>query len=876
VDGDNQLLAEVAAAVADGFPVNWAKTESTPMSPEDRGVLAELRVLEELHRLHRRASSSPGERGGTPASPLHIVPSAGESPLLPRSESETITVDPPRTWGRFEIRELLGTGGFGVVFRAWDPHLETEVALKLLGREAYTGKSIIDEARLLARVRHPNVVSIYGADDVGGQVGLWMELLRGVTLKQAVQQRGTYSAREAAVIGLDLTRALAAVHHAGVVHRDIKPQNIMREEGGRIVLMDFGAGINLSDPHARTSLAGTLLYMAPELFEGQPATARSDLYSVGVLLFHLVTGSHPVQGATMTEIRTAHQALHRKRLRDVRPDLPGEFVRIVERATAPDPASRYASAGELEADLSGFVVAEEKQTRPRPRRFLWWAIAAGLAATLAAGIAIDRFSRPQDQTTAPVSAAGLRSLVVLPLANLSGDAAQDYFVDGMTDLLTTELSGLSSLRVIARTSAMVFKGSHTPISEIGRRLHVDGVIEGSVNRSGDRVRVTLQIVDAKTESRLWGSTYERSAQDAFTLQAEIARTMMRELRVALTDPERNRLVRAYAAKSEAQDLYLRGRYLLHTQNRDQIRQACSLFEQATQIDADYGSAWANLARCYTLLDTFGLVPSAKARTLASGAASEALSRDAGQFEAHTAMAELRFKFDWDWQDADLHYRQAIEANPNFATGRWMYARFLAAAGRVQEAVVQAREAEQSDPLSAEVKTTVGMMLFYQRRYAEADAKAAEAVALDARFPGAHIARGRALSALGRHGEAIAESKQALTLANDYGIMAELGRIYAAAGRKAEAEGILTRLTTPARPGIEFAAPQDAAYIQAALGLRDEALAGLERAVDQRSSRILWLRVDPRVDSLRQDPRFQALLTRIGGLPAVDQHASERP
>ena len=613
----NQVLAEVAAAVADGFPVNWAKTESTPMSPEDRGVLAELRILEELHRLHRRASSSPAERAFTP------VP-IGESALPVTSKSETITVDLPRTWGRFEIRELLGAGGFGVVFRAWDPQLETEVALKVLGREAHTGKAIIDEARLLARVRHPNVVSIYGADDVDGQVGLWMELLRGVTLKQAVQHRGNYGAREAAVIGLDLTRALAAVHHAGVVHRDVKPQNVMREEGGRIVLMDFGAGIGLSDPTAPVSgLVGTLLYMAPELFQRQPATAGSDLYSLGVLLFHLVTGSHPVQGSTMSEIRTAHERLERRRLRDVRPDLPGEFVRIVERATAPDPALRYASAGELEAELSGFVVAEQ-QTRSRGRRWIWWAVPATIAATLAAGVAIDKALRPTDQTAPRASAAGLRSLAVLPLTNVSGDPGQDYFADGMTDLLTTELSGVSSLRVIARTSAMMFKGSRTPIAEIGRRLHIDGIIEGSVNRSGDRVRVTVQIVDVKTESRLWGSTYERKAQDVFALQAEIVRTMTRELQAALTGPERQRLFALYVAKPEAQDLYMRGRYLLHTQNRDQMRQACQLFEQAVGIDPGYGSAWANLARCYTWLETLGLISPDQARTLASSAASEAL------------------------------------------------------------------------------------------------------------------------------------------------------------------------------------------------------------------------------------------------------------
>ncbi len=863
---DNDFLASIAAAVADGFPVKWASAESTPMTPQDRAVLAELRVLEELHRLHRRAGSSRSDQGGTPQPPLGQLASPDDTLASLTAESERPTIEVPRRWGRFAIRELLGTGGFGAVYRAWDPQLETEVALKVLARKGVAARLIIEEARLLARVRHHNVVCIYGADDVDGQVGLWMELLRGTTLKQAVKDRGRFGPHEAAVIGLDLTRALAAVHRAGVVHRDVKPQNVMREEGGRIVLMDFGAGVQSSDPASPSGLVGTLLYMAPELFDREPATPSTDLYSVGVLLFHLVTASHPVQGATMTEIRAAHERLERQRLRDLRPDVPSEFVRIVERAIAADPAARYATAGELEADLSHFVVSRKRETRSWWRGARPWAIAGAVAATLVVGVAIERLAGPRQAVAVPATAAAMRSLVVLPLENLSGDTSQDYLADGMTDLLTTGLSGVSSLRVIARTSAMTFKGTRTAIAEIGRRLHVDRVIEGAVVRSGDRIRVTVQIVDANTESQLWGSTYEREAHDTFALQAEIARTIAQELRAALTDPERQRLVRLYAAKPEAQDLYLRGRYLLHTQNRDRMREACPLFEKAVQIDPDYGSAWANLARCYTLQERFGLLSPAQARTQATAAANEALARDAGQFEAHTAMAELQFKFDWDWQGADAHYRQAIAANPNFALAHWMYARFLAAAGRVREAVNQAIEAEQSDPLSAEVKDSLGMMLYYDRRFAEAETKAAEAVALDGRFPAARVAHGRALAALGRYDAAINELRQALDLANDDGIMSELGRTYAAAGRRAEAEEILARLTAPVRPGIKFAAPQDAAYIQAALGMPAEALEGLERAVDEQSSRILWLRVDPRVDSLRQYPRFQTLLIRIGGLP----------
>jgi eukaryotic-like serine/threonine-protein kinase len=869
VDDDKALLPSIAAAVADGFPVNWAGAESTPMTPEDRSVLAELRILEQLHRLHRIAGSSQAASTSKSVPPPHA--SRVEGPVSIRSEAQMLTVESPTTWGRFTLRELLGTGGFGVVYRAWDPHLETEVALKVLSRKGFSKRAVIDEARLLARVRHPNVVCIYGADDVGGQVGLWMELVRGITLKQALQDRGRFGPHEAAVIGLDLTRALAAVHRAGVVHRDVKPQNVMREDGGRIVLMDFGAGVQSSEGDVPVAgMTGTLLYMAPELFDQQPATAGTDLYSLGVLLFHLVTASHPVQGSTIGEIHSAHKRKDRRRLRDLRPDLPGGFVRIVERAIAPDPADRYATAGEIEAELSHFVVNEQREARPWWRGVAPWVVAGTVAATIVGGVAVERLLPPREDVAAPAPAAGLRSLVILPLENLSGDGGQDYFADGMTDLLTTELSGVSSLRIIARTSAMAFKGTHTSISEIGRRLHVDGVIEGSVIKSGNRIRVAVKIVDVKTESRLWGSTYEREAKDAFALQAEIARTMTQELHSAQTDPERRRLARVYAGKPEAQDLYLRGRYLLHTQNRNQMREACSLFEKATQLDPNYGSAWAALARCYTWLETLGVLAPAQARTLASDAATEALSRDEGQFEAHTAMAELRFKFDWDWQDADLHYRQALEANPNFALARWLYSRFLAAAGRVPEAVAKAREAEQSDPLSAEVKGTVAMMLFYQRDYASAETKAAEAIALDGQLPAARVARGRALAALGRYDDAIAELRQAVNLADDYGILAELGRVYATAGRKSEAVEILSQLTTPVRKGITFAAPQDAAYIQAALGQQDEALTGLEQAVDERSSRILWLRVDPRVDSLRQSWRFQTLLTRIGGLPPASR------
>ena len=787
----------------------------------------------------------------------------------------------PQHWGPLEIRGVLGVGGFGVVYRAWDPHLASEVALKVLTREkSSAGATVIKEARLLARVRHPNVVSIYGADRWEGEVGLWMELVRGRTLKQLVKQQGTFGAREAAVVGLDLTRALAAVHAAGLVHRDVKPHNVMRDDSGRIVLMDFGAGVELDELTAepQRKYVGTPLYMAPELFDRQQPSSQSDLYSLGILLYHLVTGAYPLDGASPTEMRLKHQRGDRRRLRDARPDLPTEFVRIVERAIDPSASARYGSAGELEADLAQFVVRDERPPEPAPaaagappRRRAWskaalgWAAAAALVVLALAGVSTLRFAPWRSAPVTP-PAPVLRSLVVLPLRNASGDPAQDYFVDGMTELLTADLSGVSALRVIADSAAGRYRNTTKSGAEIGRELHVDGVVEGSVARSGDRVRVTLQVIHAGTNLSVWGSSFEREASDAFRLQADIAQAVVTQVKSAVTTGEQQRLAQVYVASPEVQDLYLRGRYLMHTFNRDKLTEARMLLERAVRLDPNYALAWASLARCYSFLQQSGLMTSQESRRLGLAAARTAIERDSSMYEAQSQMAEALFKFDWNWAEADAHYRLALQANPNYSTGRGQYARFLSAAGRVDQAVAEARRAELSEPLSAEAKGTTSIMLLYQRRYAEALAKGDEAVALERDLASSHAARQRALAGLGRLDESALAVQEVIRLSGGRpAVMAELGRLYALMGRRAEAETILARASRPDRPA-DYADRQDAAYIQLALGRRNEALAGLEQAVDQHSERMLWLRVDPRVDAVRGDPRFQRLVNRIGGLP----------
>ncbi len=875
------VLMSVAGAVADGAPVDWSGAESTPMSEPERSLLAELRLLDELHRFHRKGSSGSSIEPRIESQTRLIDASLDRSSADAETNVDALETSLPQHWGPLEIRSVLGGGAFGVVYRAWDPHLASEVALKVLTREiASAGATVIGEARLLARVRHPNIVSIYGADRWGGEVGLWMELVRGRTLKELVSHQGVFGAREAALVGLDLTRALAAVHAAGLVHRDVKPHNVMRDDSGRIVLMDFGAGVELDElaagPPGR--YVGTPLYMAPELFDGQQPSSQSDLYSLGILLYYLVTGAYPLDGSNPDEIRDKHLHGQRRRLRDLRPDLPTEFVRIVERASDPNVATRYGSAGELEVDLAQFVVRDERaqvatpdierqasgappRRAGRSKALVRWS-AAVIVVGMAAGVASLRLGLWRAAPASPI----IRSLVVLPLRNTSGDAAQDYFVDGMTELLTADLSGISALRVIADSSASRYRNATKSGAEIGRELHVDGVVEGSVSRSGDRVRVTLQIMYAGTNLSVWGSSFEREADDAFRLQADIAQAIVARVKSAITSSEQLRLSQTYVAKPQAQDLYLRGRYLMNSYSREPVVQARTLLERAVRIDSQYALAWTSLARCYALLQEYGVLSPAESRRLGFDAASRAIALDPNMFEAHSAMAEALFKFDWNWDEADAHYKLALQANPSFSLGSWQYARFLSAAGRVDQAVARARLAEQLDPISTDVKGTVAMMLFYRREYAAAASKADEAIALRAQQPGPHFIRGRALAALGRLEDAAGEIEEAIRLMGDQpGQLAELGRVYALSGRQLDAEEILARLTSqPEAPG-QFIAGQDAAYVQLGLGRHEEALAGLERGVDQHSERVLWIRVDPRLDVVRDDPRFERLIQRIGGL-----------
>jgi serine/threonine-protein kinase len=874
-----QHISEVAGAIGDGLPVDWNAVELTPMSVNERRLIAELRVLEDLHRVHQHLE---------PTDPVDPLKSIGET--TSRASSDAVaeaggadtnadTASEPilRMWGPLEIRGVLGQGGFGVVYRAWDPHLAAEVALKVLTRDSSVGASVIEEAHLLARVRHPNIVSIYGADRRDGQVGLWMELVRGRTLKQVLLERGAFGAREAALIGLDLTRALAVVHAAGLVHRDVKPHNVMREEGGRIVLMDFGAGVEwaeLTDGPLH-KYAGTPLYMAPELFDHRHPTPQSDLYSLGVLLYHVVTGTYPLQGSSPEDLQAAHQRGERRRLRDVRPDLPTEFVRIVERATDTDPAKRYASAGELEADLVQFAVRDERKiggpvaTRaivPAPRRRFMRA--GGLGAAAVALLVVLAFLIPKFRawrTPATASPMRFRSLAVLPVVNMSGDASQEFFADGMTELLIADLSMIGSLKVISRTSVMSFKSSHKPLPEIARELKVDGVIESSVVRSGDRMRVTVKLIEAGTDFDLWSQHYESDVSDVLGLDGAIVQRIAREIGAVLSPPLRQRLTATRKVAVDAQDEYLRGRYAANKYTEAGFREALEHFEKAVKLDPDYSLAFIGLSNAHRALANRSNAPlNDEHYQLAHDAASRALALDGGAPGAHLALANTEWYWRWNWSTAQAEFARALDLNANDPEAHQQYAWFLAARGDIPAALEHAQKARELDPLANIRRTATAGILYYGRRYPEAVTELRAALAREPNLVAGRVGLGRTYAAMGMFDEALAEMTHAIELSNrDPGMVAELGRIYAQAGRTADADAILRDVESMTAQGRHIGA-ESFAGLYGTLGDRNRALTFLEEGVRQRAPGLLWLKVDPRFDNLRSDPRFGALL-KAGGI-----------
>jgi serine/threonine-protein kinase len=837
-------------SLADGVEVDWAALDAAAKTSHERRKYRNLRLVARVAELHRTIVLEDGDGHG------RAHPGAAEA-----------TAD-PASWGHLSVGSRLASGSFGQIYRAHDPQLNRDVALKLLRGTLSAVRPVerlLAEARTLARVRHPNVVTVYGADVRDGAAGLWMELVDGQTLDAWLRTNGVMGSGEATAVGVDLCRALAAVHAARLVHGDVKAQNVMREHGGRIVLMDFGAGrAQDADP---AGVAGTPMYLAPEVLAGEPPTIQSDLYSLGVLLFHLLTAAYPYSGADLDELGAAHADRARVWLRDLRPDLPDALVQSIERAIDADPARRFATAGEMERALATSL---HPFTHPAPHRIApavglsRTGFALGAVALLCVVVGLIVWSgRARDVAVPP----GVSSIAVLPMKDLSGAGAPTYLADGLHDQLITTLGQIQSLRVTSRTSVMKFRDSTDAAGEIARTLGVDAVLESTVLSTGasggtpGRVRVNASLMLAGSQTAVWTRTFERPLGDLLALEADVARAIATGVRATITPDESVRLSRSQQTNPAAEAAYLQGRTLLAGYGAQSARPALESFERALSIERDHAGAHAGAAYAYIVLAADGAMPHQKARALALTHARRALEVNDDLAQAHATMADIEFLYNWNLPGAEQEYRRSLDLNPSLAIARSHYGQVLAAAGRFEEALAQAAEVESLDPDGSSFK---GLILYYKRDYQAAE-KAIRAELL--RRPeavGLQLQLGLVAEAQGRPADALEATRLAQQLAGSASVpvRVQLIRLAILTGQVERARASLRDLQAEAAAGTVLVEPRYLAYIRLAFGDREGALHAFAQAFEQRDPSLVWLGVDPRVDSIRQDPRFIALLKQL--------------
>ena len=838
-----RVIENVAASIADGARVDWDRA-GAEVSGRDLRLVRHLRLIDSVAEVYRTLPPLAEDDGS----------GANARPDYPEG---------PR-WGRLILLDRIGRGASADVFRAWDAELQREVALKLLHEDATAGKApanarLLQEARRLARIRHPHVVHVYGAEKHEGRIGLWMELAPGRSLDAIVREDGPLTVAEAAHIGIDLCSALAAVHGAGLLHRDVKAQNVLREEGGRTVLMDFGTGEEIADRTPR--LAGTPIYLAPEIMKHRPASVQSDIYSVGVLLFYLVTGQFPVTGDSMEGLQEAHREGRLKGLREVRQDVPAGFARVVDRALSPSPSRRYASTSAMEAALRQALDSIPGQRKPARGQWLSVATMVVAVTALVGSLASGHRAAP--------STSDVTSLAVLPLKFVSGEKEAPYLADALTDELITTLGQIHSIKVTAHTSVSRFKDTTTPVAEIARQLGVDGVVEGTVavqRQTGDspaRARVNVRVIRAGSDLELWSGSIERPIGDMLALQAELARVISKQIDLRLNGAEAARVQRSRRTDPAAEQAYLEGRAHL-AQFASRAALALDAFKRALVIDPDHANAHAGAARSYLALGFDGAISQAEARAGAAREVDRALELDPELHEAHAVAADLRFYYDWNFEAAEREYRRTLDLEPSASYSRAQYAQFLAALGRLDEAEAQAANAAGVDPLSAQAELTYALILYYHRRFDEAFNAAQRAESLDPTLPTTHFLQGRILEARGDLASAAQKTEQAIassaTVALAWRVQAL--RLQALNGDVKRARDGYAALQS-SKAGEYLASTPQEAYMRVATGEPQAALEALGRAIDHRDPSILWLSVDPRLDPLRSDAKFAALRKRIG-------------
>ena len=775
----------------------------------------------------------------------------------------------------YTILERIGGGGMGVVYRAQDGHLDRFVAIKILPHESLADeaarKRFRREALALSKLNHPNIATVFDFDSQDGMDFLVMEYVAGERL-QAEFGRGSLSENEVARLGVELAEGLAEAHKRGVIHRDLKPANLRLTPEGRLKILDFGLAklvypaSTLPEAHTRSAVStetnvvlGTFPYMAPEQWRGAGVDERTDIWAAGTVLYEFATGQRAFDKTSGTHLAAAILTEPPTPPCLINKHLSPAFERIVLKCLEKDPENRYPSARELAVDLRRLDPSSPSSARPRrgPPRRMWVAaaISAGLAVTVT--LSLGGLRRKLFGGGKPAS---VHSLAVLPLENLSQDPAQEFFSDGMTDELVATLGKISTLRVISRSSTMIFKGVKKPIIEIAKALQVDALVEGSVFRSGDRVRINASLVTPKPERQLWADSYEREARDVFALQSDVAQAIARQIRARLTPEEAGRMASARPVDPAAHDAYLRGRALLLDRvDQSEYRTAAQQFEAAIQIDSSYAAPWAGLADMYYLISNLYLPPD-EAMPKAELMAKRALQMDSTSAEAYATLGFVRSQYYMDWEGAEAALLRSIQLNGSYATARLYRGIVLKEIGRHPEALAELHYARRLDPESNYIAITEGHAYYCAGMY---DSAAAVLQSVIARDPGnntAHRVLAQCRGITGARDSAVQGIRTALSLGRDFVTLGTAANILAGAGKIPEARATLESLSQLSKR--EHVSAYWFAVAYAGLGDRDRAFDQLNLAYRNHDEDLAEIKVDPLMRSLRSDPRFGELLRRL--------------
>jgi len=751
--------------------------------------------------------------------------------------------------GRYLIIEELGKGGMGSVYKVLDKEVDEKIALKFLNPEVAANEKTIarfrNELKIARKISHKNVCRIYDLSKGQGIYYITMEYVSGDDLKHVIRMMGQLSIGKALFIAEQVCEGLAQAHQKGIVHRDLKPQNIMLDRDGNARIMDFGIARSLETKGVTDTgmMIGTPEYMSPEQVEGKEANYRSDIYSLGVIIYEMVTGRIPFDGETALSIALKHKNEAPRDPREFNNKIPEALSQVILRCMKKNGESRYQKAEELLSELNKI-----EDDLPTSERFIPLKETEEI-----------KLKEVEEEELEEIELK--KSIAVLPFADLSLQKDQEYFCDGMAEEIINALTGIEKLRVVARNSSFSFKESDIRKRKIGRTLYVETLLDGEVRKADSKLHVTAQLIKVSDGSNLWSKEYDRKLTDVFAIKDEILLEIIEKLEIKLHEKEKKLLLKHHPEDMEAYDLYLRGRSFLNKEIGKVMEKALLYFKGAIKIVPDYAQAYTGLALSYIPLGLWDYMPPKDVYPEAKKVAEKAIQIDGTLAEAHYSLGVVKMLYDWDWKGVEKDLKEAIKLSPNYAEAHDAYAAFFSATGKKNEAIEEAEIAVDLDPLSWYFNANLGMYLLRAGRKDEAKERFRKILSIGTVHPHMHRMMGQAYLLDSKYDVGLAEIRKALDMSgNNPMILGGLGWGYAVAGQKAEAQNVLDELKK--RSEKEYIRPYYFAQIYSGLGEKDLAFKWLVKAYEQSDISLATILVDETLDNLRSDNRFNLILKKM--------------